>query len=45
MTKDKFLAKMVIAYMQSHGQAPTEQHFEGWADLYVELSAYGDLEG
>ena len=37
MSKDKFLAKMAIAYMQNHGYAPSENQLSDWSELYVVL--------
>ncbi len=41
MSKDKFLAKMSIAYMQNHGVAPTESQLDGWLELYAALEKKG----
>lgn len=41
MSKDKFLVKMAVAYMQNHGSAPTENQLDGWLELYADLEAKG----
>lgn len=42
MSKDKFLVKMAVAYMQNHGSAPTDNQLEHWSELYVEFKSKGE---
>ncbi|MUK91544.1 hypothetical protein GNP80_03645 [Aliivibrio fischeri] len=42
MSKDKFLAKMTIAFMQNHGVAPTESQLDGWLEVYAVLENKGE---
>ncbi|MUJ22543.1 hypothetical protein A6D98_06005 [Aliivibrio fischeri] len=42
MSKDKFLAKMAIAYMQNHGHAPTDNQLNDWSELYAVLERKGN---
>ncbi len=41
MSKEVFLAKMAIAYMQNHGHAPSDYQLDDWGTLYVALERKG----
>jgi hypothetical protein len=34
MSREGFLIKMTIAYMQNHGCAPVDSQLTGWTELY-----------
>lgn len=41
MSKEQFLANMMLAYLQNHGSAPTDHQLDNWSELYVALESKG----